>query len=58
MVGRRCKVLPLSAHGKRRAPVLRDGILLRRNRQAMTCKGNDSISGVLFRHHTRSANTV
>jgi hypothetical protein len=35
-----------------------DGILLRCNRDAMICKGNDSISGVLFRHHTGSANTV
>jgi len=54
-------VLPFSllgGRGERQAPVLRDGILLRCNRDAMTCKGNDSISGVLFRHHTRSANTV
>jgi len=47
---RRCKALPLS--------VLGDSILLRCNREAMTCEGNDSIFGVLFRHHTRSANTV
>jgi len=55
---RRCKALPLSARGKRQTPALRDGILLRCNREAMTCEGNDSIFGVLFRHHTRSANTV
>jgi hypothetical protein len=49
---------PQGARGERQAPVLRDSILLRCNREAMACKGNDSILGVLFRHHTRSANTV
>jgi hypothetical protein len=49
---------PLGARGERQAPALHDGILLRCNREAMICKGNDSISGVLFRHHTGSANTV
>jgi len=46
------------ARGERQAPVVQDGTLLRCNREAMTCKGNDSISEVLFRHHTGSANTV
>jgi hypothetical protein len=49
---------PLGARGERPAPALRDGILLRCNREAMICEGNDSISKVLFRHHTRSVNTV
>jgi hypothetical protein len=46
------------ARGERQAPALHDGILLRCDREAMARKGNDSISEVLFRHHTRSANTV
>jgi hypothetical protein len=54
-------ILPFSPQGarvERQAPMLRDGVLLRCDREAMARKGNDSISEVLFRHHTRSANTV
>jgi hypothetical protein len=55
---RRCK--GLAAFGARQAADsgAANGILLRCNREAMTCEGNDSILRVLFRHHTRSADTV
>jgi hypothetical protein len=59
MAGQRALwVLPFSPRGVRQAPMLRDGILLRCNRETMTCEGNDSTLAVLFRHHTQSANTV